>query len=91
MAVAPGLQRSGIGSALVREGLDACRASGIGYLVVLGHPDYYPRFGFVPAELFGIACKWDVPGEAFMVREIEPGALDGVLGVVEYEPEFDDV
>jgi putative acetyltransferase len=91
MAVLPDRQRSGIGSKLVREGLEACRAAGIGYVVVLGHPDYYPRFGFVPAGLFGIGCKWDVPDEVFMVRELATGALDAVRGIVDYEAEFDDV
>jgi putative acetyltransferase len=89
MAVSPPLQRTGIGSRLVRAGLEACREAGIGYVVVLGHPDYYPRFGFAPAELFGIACKRDVPPEAFLVRELVPGAIDGVAGIVDYEPEFD--
>jgi putative acetyltransferase len=91
MAVLPDSQRSGIGSMLVREGIEACRKAGIGYVVVLGHPGYYPRFGFVPAGLFGIGCKWDVPDEAFLVRELVTGALDGVRGTVDYEPEFDDV
>lgn len=91
MAVLPAFQRSGVGSRLVREGIEACREAGVGYIVVLGHPDYYPRFGFVPAGLFGIGCKWPVPDEAFLVRELVTGALDAVRGTVDYEPEFDDV
>lgn len=91
MAVLPGRQRAGVGSRLVRAGIEACRAAGIGYVVVLGHPEYYPRFGFVPAGLFGISCRWPVPDEAFQVRELTSGALDAVRGTVEYEPEFDEV
>jgi putative acetyltransferase len=91
MAVAPDRQNEGIGSKLVREGVEACRGAGFGYLVVLGHPEYYPRFGFVPAGLFGIGCRWPVPEEVFMVRELSTGALDGIRGLVEYEPEFDGV
>jgi putative acetyltransferase len=91
MAVLPELQRAGIGSRLVRAGLEACAAAGFGYVVVLGHPDFYPRFGFVPASLFGLDCKWPVPDEAFMVRELLTGTLDAVHGRIEYQPEFDEV
>lgn len=91
MAVLPELQRAGIGSRLVRAGLEACAAAGFGYVVVLGHPDFYPRFGFVPASLFGMDCKWPVPDEAFMVRELLTGTLDAVHGRIEYQPEFDEV
>ncbi|HEY3489199.1 MAG TPA: N-acetyltransferase [Candidatus Deferrimicrobiaceae bacterium] len=91
MAVLPELQRAGIGSRLVRAGLEACAAAGFGYVVVLGHPDFYPRFGFVPASLFGLDCKWPVPDAAFMVRELLTGTLDAVHGRIEYQPEFDEV
>jgi putative acetyltransferase len=60
-------------------------------VVVLGHADYYPRFGFVPASGKGLRCKWPVGDEHFMVLELTPGALDGVGGLVEYRPEFDEV
>ena len=91
MAVLPEVQRSGVGSRLVREGLAACRRSGSHVVVVLGHPDFYPRFGFVPAAGKGLRCKWPVPDEAFMVAELSPGALQGSRGLVEYRPEFDSV
>jgi putative acetyltransferase len=91
MAVAPAAQRAGVGSALVRAGLDACRAAGHDVVVVLGHPEYYPRFGFVPAPPRGITCKWPVPDDVFMVAELTPGALGGRRGCVEYDPAFDAV
>ena len=64
MAVLPTNQRRGIGSSLVRAGLDRCRQSGCDAIVVLGHPQYYPRFGFVPASRFGCRQQCDAPGTA---------------------------
>ena len=88
MAVHPDRQRSGIGSALVRAGLRACaEADGVA-VVVLGHPAYYPRFGFAPAHTFGLACAYDAPTEAFMALELTPGALAAATGVVHYHPAF---
>ncbi|MDY7092713.1 MAG: N-acetyltransferase [Acidobacteriota bacterium] len=88
MAVAPGHQRRGIGSALVREGLEACRRLGAGAVVVLGHPDYYPRFGFEPSVRFGIGCEYDVPPEVFMALELQPEILRNVSGTVQYHQAF---
>ena len=88
MAVLPARQRRGIGSALVEAGLEECRKLGAGAVVVLGHPEYYPRFGFVPASRFGLASEYDAPDEAFMALELEPGCLDGVAGTVRYHPAF---
>ena len=89
MAVLPEYQRRGIGSQLVREGLSECRRIGCEVVVVLGHPEYYPRFGFVPASQKGLRCEYPVPDEAFMVAELKPGALT-VRGLVKYGPEFGD-
>lgn len=91
MAVAPEQQRQGIGSALVRAGLDRCKKLGVLALVVLGHADYYPRFGFEPASRFGLHCEYDAPDEAFMAMELRPGALEGVTGIVRYHAAFDAV
>lgn len=88
MAVLPARQRSGIGSALVRRGLADARGLGHGIVVVVGHPGYYPRFGFVPGEPLGIRPPFVVSPGAFMVLELRPGALSGVRGEVAYPPEF---
>ena len=86
MAVLPAHQRAGVGSALVRAGLAACRRDGAAAVVVLGHPDYYPRFGFRPASTFGLHSTYDAPDEAFMALELTSGALDGVRGTAHYHP-----
>ena len=91
MAVVPELQRTGIGSQLVRAGLEIVRERGHDAVVVLGHPEYYPRFGFVPAHAFGLSCEYPVPSEVFMALELEGGALDGVEGRVTYHEAFDSV
>ena len=91
MAVVPGRQRQGVGSALVRAGLDACRRSGVGAVVVLGHAEYYPRFGFVPASVFGLVSEYDVPDEVFMAIELEPAGLRGKSGTIAYHPAFANV
>lgn len=88
MAVVPGRQRSGIGSALVRAGLDACARLGAAAVVVLGHPEFYPRFGFSPAADFGIASEYDAPREAFMAIELRPGSLQRASGTISYHPAF---
>ena len=91
MAVAPGHQRSGIGSALVRAGLDECRHLGFYAVVVLGHPEYYPRFGFSPAVRYGLRSEYDVPDEVFMAMELLPGALRNAPGTIQYHPAFGSV
>lgn len=88
MAVLPSWQRQGVGSELVRAGLAACLGLDYGAVVVLGHPDYYPRFGFVPANEFGLACEYDVPTEVFMAQELKPGYLDDTSGTIHYHPAF---
>ena len=88
MAVLPAYQGKGIGSQLVRAGLEECRRLGHEIVVVLGHPDYYPRFGFVPAKPKGIDCEFEVPEEAWMVLELREGALTGKSGTVKFQSEF---
>lgn len=87
VAVSPERQNQGIGSQLVREGLRECRRMGCDAVVVLGHPEYYPRFGFIPAGRKGLRCEYPVPDDVFMVAELRPDALQG-HGLVKYRPEF---
>jgi len=89
MAVHPEFQNQGIGSKLVREGLKRCRNLGHKIVIVIGHPDYYPRFGFVPAREKGLEAPFPVPDEAFMVLELAPKALAGIKGTATYPPEFE--
>ncbi|HUE73876.1 MAG TPA: N-acetyltransferase [Pirellulaceae bacterium] len=86
VAVLPGHQRRGIGSALIREGLAISRQHGYGFVVLLGHPEYYPRFGFRRGSDFGLANEYGAD-EAFMVLELVPGSLPPG-GLVRYGPEF---
>lgn len=88
VAVFPNYQRQGIGSLLIREGLKECGRSGFQAVVVLGNPDFYSRFGFVPASSKSLGCEYDVPDEAFMVLELEIGALHDCSGTVKYRSEF---
>ena len=88
MAVDPAHQRTGIGSALVPEGLSRCRELGAVGVLVLGHRGYYPRFGFRPASEFGICSDYDVPDEVFMALELVDGGLAGIEGVAHYHPAF---
>jgi putative acetyltransferase len=86
LAVAPSRQRRGIGSVLTREGLRASRSAGHRIVVVLGHPEFYPRFGF--SARLAERLKSPFSGPAFMAAELVPGALEGVEGAVIYPPPF---
>jgi putative acetyltransferase len=91
LAVLPAYQKQGIGSRLVEAGLAACREAGHKIVFVLGHPDYYPRFGFQVSKPLGIEWEGDAPAEAFMVLELREGALAGRGGTVRFLPEFNGV
>lgn len=88
VAVHPDFQSQGIGSQLIREGIKRARAAGYQAMIVLGHPTYYPRFGFKPAHLWQIKAPFDVPHEAFMALELTPDALENQTGTVQYPTEF---
>jgi putative acetyltransferase len=91
MAVRPDCQRQGIGSELVRRGLSILTERGCPFVVVVGHPQYYPRFGFEPASRHGLASQWDgMPDEAFMVTILDRPSMTGVRGVARYRHEFDE-
>jgi putative acetyltransferase len=90
LAVLPEHQREGIGTRLVRAGLEACRNLGRDVVFVLGHPEYYPRFGFRPASERGLRYQGAELG-SFMVTGLGARSLDGLSGSVRYHPAFDDV
>ncbi|MEA2734641.1 MAG: putative acetyltransferase [Humisphaera sp.] len=93
VAVLPAFQRRGIGGALIRTGMDEVERRGDPFVVVLGHPQYYPRFGFEPAgSRHGVRCKWDVSDDVFMIRIFNPFMMQDVRGgLAVYSREFDDV
>jgi putative acetyltransferase len=92
MAVLPERQRQGIGTQLVRRGLDILRERGCPFVVLVGHPEYYPRFGFEPASRHGLASQWEeVPDAAFMVLILDVHAMAGMSGVAKYREEFIEV
>jgi putative acetyltransferase len=89
MSVLPELQRQGIGSALVRAGIEEMRRAAQPFVIVLGHPAYYPRFGFVPASHHEITSEYDgVPDEGFMILVLDEFAMAGVTGTAKYRAEF---
>jgi putative acetyltransferase len=90
MAVLPPFQRQGIGSQLVYSGLGILQDRACPFVIVLGHPEYYPRFGFEPASRHGLSCQWEgIPDEAFMVRILHAERMRETTGVVRYRDEFD--
>ena len=88
MAVLPTEQRQGVGTALVREGLKRCEELGYGAVVVVGHRDYYPRFGFKPASMFNLKSEYDVPDDVFMALELTPNYFQGKSGTIYYHSAF---
>lgn len=90
VAVLPDYQRQGIGSRLIEVGLQRCRQAGNGVVFVLGHPDYYPRFGFRPASEGGFFYKNHEFDPYFFVLEIEPGSTGKLSGEVRYLPPFEE-
>ncbi|WP_372642078.1 GNAT family N-acetyltransferase [Ancylomarina sp.] len=88
MAVIPEFQGLGIGSQLIKKGLEKATKLGYESVIVLGHENYYPRFDFAPASQFQILCPFEVPDASFMAMELKKGSLDGVSGCVVYPKEF---
>jgi putative acetyltransferase len=87
----PSQQREGVGSALIRDGIERCRDTGWTAAFVLGDPDYYHRFGWSSAADWGLRCKWEVPAPIFQAMELVPDGLSGWNGLVTYHPVFETV
>lgn len=88
VSVLPEYQNKGIGKTLIVEALQKAKELGCQSIVVLGHPDYYPKFGFKPSSKWGIQPPFDVTKEYFMALELQEGALENVEGIVEYSSAF---
>ena len=91
MAVVPEEQGHGIGTKLVEVGNDHLARNGCPCIVVLGHPKFYPRFGFRPASAYGITCEWEVPDDVFMVLALDDTQMARAVGAAVYRPEFSTV
>lgn len=88
LAVLPEYQKSGIGKKLMNRAIERARELGYKSIVVLGHENYYPKFGFEKASKYGVKAPFEVPDEAYMILELLPGGLNRVSGVVEYSKAF---
>jgi len=91
MAVIPGKQKDGISKLLIENGISIAKDLGFRAVLVLGHPDYYKKFGFTTASDYGIKAPWaNIPDDAFMAIELFDGALNNISGVVDYGEIFND-
>jgi len=91
MAVLPEYQRQRIGSKLIKAGNRKLKDAGCPFIVVVGHADYYPRFGFRPASKYRIKCEWDVPDNAFMLLVLDQAKMESVSGLAKYRHEFSSI
>ena len=88
MSVSPKFQNIKIGSKLVRRGIEECKSKKYKLVVVLGHPNFYPKFGFIEAQPKGITCQWDVSSEAWMLIELIEGITQEIKGKAIYDNAF---
>ena len=88
MAVLPEHQRQRIGSKLVDAGNRKLKEAGVPFIIVVGHPNFYPRFGFKPASALAMKCEWDVPDDVCMLLLLDEVKMMGVSGLVKYRHEF---
>jgi predicted N-acetyltransferase YhbS len=89
MCVKPAYHNTGIGKKLINEGLKRAEELGFDSVILIGHPWYYPKFGFVPASTYNLKVTFDAPDEAFMAKELKPGSLKTKGGLILFPPEFD--
>jgi len=87
-AVLPEHHRKGIGTQLMQTGISRIKEGGCPYIILIGDPEYYTRFGFEPAGRFGISCESNVPYETFMILILDKRAMNGITGVARYRQEW---
>ncbi len=91
MVVLPKYQKQGIGKRLINESLNLLKKRSVPFIIVLGHEDYYPKFGFEKASKYGITCQWDgVPDEAFMIMILDKEKMADIHGVAKYRDEWNE-
>jgi putative acetyltransferase len=91
MAALPEMHRQGIGAQLVKRGIEELKRIQCPFIIVLGHPEYYPQFGFESASLYGITCQWEgIPDEAFMILWHDRSKAGEVSGLTKYREEFNE-
>jgi len=90
LAVLPEYQKKGIGTQLIQMGISRIKEGGSPYIIVIGDPEYYTRFGFEAAGRSGISCEWKVPYDAFMILILDRKAMNGITGVARYRREWAD-
>jgi len=91
MAVLPEVHRQGVGTKLAKAGIEILKTSGCPFMIVLGHPEYYPRFGFEPASRYKIKSQWEgVPDRALMILWLDKTMMNHVSGVAKYRDEFNE-
>jgi len=89
MSVLPDMQRWGLGTQLVKKGIENLKRTHCPFIIVLGHAEYYPRFGFERASAYGVKCQWDgVPDQAFMILWLDKSTMPPVSGLAKYREEY---
>jgi putative acetyltransferase len=91
VAVRPAFQKQGIGGALIRAGVERGAALDYPAVLLIGHPTYYPRFGFLPGSRYGLKLNFSVPDDVFMALPLRPDGLDGIQGTFAFPPAFQGV
>lgn len=91
ISVIPSFQNRKVGSRLIKEGLEKAKKLGFKSVIVVGHSEYYPRFGFERASKYGISAPFDVPDTALLAIELQKDGLKNCDGTIEYPSEYNEV